>query len=320
MSDIHVDEILKKISLYLLFLLAVACGRSVDNGGEPMPAAPDYATSECWYTNVSGEPLEAVDIFYILPTCVFDWADSDGVTYHYADVYNDEQRAAQLYSYETAEEIFGSVANFYAPYYRQITLNVWMEGEEAVEELFPAAMADVEAAFDNFTKTKNSDRPFIIAGFSQGGKAVVELTKSLTSEERKRLVAAYVIGYKVTENDLLSGNIIAAMGADDTGVTICYNSVASADAANSMISDSELCVNPVNWVIDSTVAQLNESVTVAVDTTHNVLIVAGLDSEALYIQELADLFKLGNYHLQELELYEESLRENVAVRAAAFSN
>ncbi len=310
---------MKKITLYLLALLAVACGKSVDSGSEPMPKAPDYSASECWYTNVVGEPLEAVDVFYILPTCVFDWADSDGVTYHYADVYSGEQRAAQLYSYELAEEIFGSEANLYAPYYRQITLNVWMDGEEAVDELFPATMADIEAAFDNFIETKNSDRPFIIAGFSQGGKAVVELLKKLSAEERARLIAAYVIGYKVTDDDLQNSNIVAATGADDTGVTICYSSVATVDAINPMISDSKICINPVNWATDSTVAQLNESVTVTVDTTYNVLIVDGLDSEALYTPDLADLFKIGNYHLQELELYKESLRENVAVRAAAFN-
>ncbi len=310
---------MKKITLYLLFLLAVACGKSVDNGSEPMPEPPDYTTSECWYTNVVGESLEAVDVFYILPTCVFDWVDSDGETCHYGDVYSDEQRAAQLYSYELAEEIFGHETNFYAPYYRQITLNVWMDGQEAVDRLFPAAMADVEAAFDNFIKSKNDDRPFIIAGFSQGGKAIVELTKSLSTEERERLVAAYVIGYKVTDDDLLSGKIIAAAGADDTGVTICYSSVASVDAINSLISDSQLCINPVNWATDSTLAELNESVTVTVDTAYNVLIIDGLDSEALYIEALAELFPVGNYHLQELELYKECLRENIAVRAAAFN-
>ncbi|MFI3265768.1 MAG: DUF3089 domain-containing protein [Rikenellaceae bacterium] len=309
---------MKKITLYLLALLAVACCKSVYSGSETMLEAPDYTSSECWYTNVEGEPSQAVDVFYILPTCVFDWTDSDGVTYHYGDVYNEEQRAAQLYSYELAEEIFGTEANFYSPYYRQITLNVWMDGEDAVDELFPAAMADVEAAFDNFIETKNSDRPFIIAGFSQGGKAVVELTKSLTAEERARLVAAYVIGYKVTEDDLLSGNIVAATCVDDTGVTICYSSVATVDAINPLISDSKICINPVNWATDGTVASLNESVTVTVDTEYHVLIVDGLDSEALYYPDLADLFSIGNYHLQELELYKESLRENVAVRAAAF--
>ncbi len=310
---------MKKTTLYLFFLLAVACCKSVDSGSEPMAKAPDYASSECWYTNVDGEASQAVDVFYILPTCVFNWTNSDGVTYRYADVYNNEQRAAQLYSYELAEEIFGGEANFYAPYYRQITLNVWIDGEAAVEQFFPAAMADVASAFDNFIKTKNSDRPFIIAGFSQGGKAVVELTKNLSTEERERLIAAYVIGYKVSKDDLRNNNITAAIRANDKGVTICYNSVATVDAINETISATELCINPVNWTTDSTPAQLNESITVSVDTTHNILIVDGLDSEALYIPELADLLKVGNYHLQELELYKDCLRENVAVRIAAFN-
>ncbi len=194
-----------------------------------------------------------------------------------------------------------------------------MDGEEAVDELFPAAMADVDAAFENFIETKNNDRPFIIAGFSQGGKAVVELTKNLTAEEREQLVAAYVIGYKVSEDDLQNSNITAATGADDTGVTICYNSVATIEAINPMISDSEICINPVNWATDSTPAQLNESVTITLDTTHNVLIVDGLDSESLYVPGLSDLFPLGNYHLQELELYKNYLSENVAVRFNMFN-
>ncbi|MFI3306619.1 MAG: DUF3089 domain-containing protein [Rikenellaceae bacterium] len=308
---------MKKITLYLFALLAVACCKSADNGSEPMAKAPDYVTSECWYTNVVGEPSQAVDLFYVLPTCVFDWVDGDGVTYRYADVYSDEQRASQLSSYELAEDIFGDEANFYAPYYRQISLNVWLDGEEAVERLFPAAMADVQAAFDNFVETKNSDRPFIIAGFSQGGKAVVELVKALSAQERDRLVAAYVIGYKVTDGDLQNGNIVAAKGADDVGVTICYNSVATTDAINPMISATEICVNPVNWSTENTPARLSESVVVTLDTTHNVLIVDGLDSEALYIPELSGLFKVGNYHLLELELYKECLRENVAARFAS---
>lgn len=312
---------IKRTSLYLLSLLLLfACNSSANSSssGEPMPSKPDYTMESCWYTNSWQSADEAVDVFYILPTCIFDWSDSEGVTYHYGDVYNQEHRAAQLYSYELAEDIFGSQANLYAPYYRQLTLDVWMEGEEAVERLFPAAMADVSDAFEYYMQSINSDRPFIIAGFSQGGKCVVELLKSLSPQEYARMVAAYVIGYKVTSSDLQSANILGATRCDDTGVTICYNSVSNIEAINDMISASQLCINPVSWSVEATPAQLNESVTVSVETTHHVLIVYGLDSEALFVPKLETLFKEGNYHLQELELYKDYLRENVAVRAAIF--
>lgn len=307
----------KEVLIILFALLFVACNRALERQtGEPMPPKPDYTTTKAWYTNVTRNPQKSVDVFYILPTCVYDWIDSKGITYQYGDIYNEKQRAAQLYSYELAEDIFGDETNFYAPYYRQLTLNVWINGEQQVEKLFPAAMSDIDEAFDNFLETKNNNRPFIIAGFSQGGKGVVELTKGLNKHELERMVAAYIIGYKVTANDMQNPNITPATKADDTGVTICYNSVANVDAINPMISAPELCVNPVNWRSDESVAQITEGITTKVDKTHKVLIVEGIDSEAFYIPELHSLFKLGNYHLQELELYKDHLRENVKIRCS----
>ena len=307
----------KGIIISLFALLFVTLRAQERQTGEPMPVKPDYSTTTAWYTNTMGNLTKEVDVFYILPTCVFNWKDSKGVTYQYGDIYNKEQRAAQLYSYELAEDIFGDEANFYAPYYRQLTLDVWMNGEQQVEKLFPASMADINKAFDNFIETKNNNRPFIIAGFSQGGKGVVELIKGLTDSEMQRMVAAYVIGYKVTESDMQSPNIIAATRADDIGVTICYNSVAKVDAVNPMISNSELCINPINWSVDQSIAQISDGVTVRVDKVHRVLIVENLDSKALYVPALGDLFKIGNYHLQELELYKAHLSENIKLR---FSN
>ncbi len=309
---------MKRLTLQIFTLLLLACNKSTDDDLILMPQAPNYESSYTWYTNVDQTPTHDFDVFYILPTCVFDWSDSCCITYHNADVYNTDHRDAQLSSFELAGEIFGNGANFYAPYYRQITLDVWMSGESEVNRLFPAAMADIEDAFENFIETKNSGRPFILAGFSQGGKGVVELVKGLSAEELERMVAAYVIGYKVTEEDLQNTNFKGATTANDTGVTICYNSVETIEAINSMISDSELSINPVNWSTDQTPAILNDTITVTLNKDYSVLIVDGLDSEALYIPELESLFKIGNYHLQELLLYKDCLTENVAVRFAAF--
>ena len=298
-------------TLLLFVCLFLACN------SEPLPQEPDYKLSDAWYTNTSNED---VDVFYILPTCVFNWTDNKGVTYQYGDIYNEKHRNAQLYSYKLAEEIFGENTNFYAPYYRQLTLNVWINGEEAVERLFPTAMGDIYAAFDNFINTKNNNRPFIIAGFSQGGKCVVELVKKLSEEEQARMIAAYVIGYKITSNDLKNKNISKAKRADDIGVTICYNSVETIEAINPMISESELCINPANWRTDQTPATISGDTTVTLNNTHKILIVDGLDSKALYSPDLKELFKQGNYHLQELELYKNCLIDNVATRIKAYKS
>lgn len=297
--------------LYIMLALAtVSCQDS--KTGPYMAAAPDYSDAQMWYISEAEAEAEA-DVFYILPTCVWDWTDSEGRTCHYADVYNPEHIAALLPSNQLADEIFGEYADFYSPYYRQITLDFWTD-EETVNERFPHAMDDVFRAFEHYMDNMNEGKPFVIAGFSQGAKCVVELVKSLDEKEMQRLVAAYVIGYKVTEEDLQGGKIKPAQSCSDTGVTICYNSVESPECVNPGLSPSEICINPVNWRCDPEPATVQDTVSVSVDTAHKLLIVKGLDSDKYYHPSLGNLFVKGNYHLLELELYKDSLKENVRQR------
>lgn len=300
---------------FLYILLALATGSCSESKTEPyMAAAPDYSDAQMWYISEAEAEAEAeADVFYILPTCVWDWTDSEGRTCHYADVYNPEHIAALLPSNQLADEIFGEYADFYSPYYRQITLDSWTD-EETVNERFPHAMDDVFRAFEHYMDNMNEGKPFVIAGFSQGAKCVVELVKSLDEKEMQRLVAAYVIGYKVTEEDLQGGKIKPAQSCSDTGVTICYNSVESPECANPGLSPSEICINPVNWRCDPEPATVQDTVSVSVDTAHKLLIVKGLDSDKYYHPSLGNLFVKGNYHLLELELYKDSLKENVRQR------
>ena len=306
------QNMMKHFLYILLALAAVSCQDS--KTGPYMAAAPDYSDAQMWYISEAEAEAEAeADVFYILPTCVWDWTDSEGRTCHYADVYNPEHIAALLPSNQLADEIFGEYANFYSPYYRQITLDSWTD-EETVNERFPHAMDDVFRAFEHYMENMNEGKPFVIAGFSQGAKCVVELVKSLDEKEMRRLVAAYVIGYKVTGEDLQSGKIKPAQSCSDTGVTICYNSVESPECANPGLSPSEICINPVNWKCDSEPATVQDTVSVSVDTAHKLLIVKGLDSDKYYHPSLGNLFVKGNYHLLELELYKDSLKENVRQR------
>lgn len=298
--------------------LFAACSETVAEA-YPLPSAPDYTDATAWYTAPAERGEAFADVFYVAPTCVWDWTDTDGTLYHFGDIYRADQREALRPSLELAAEIFGTDCDVYAPYYRQITLDSWIEGEDTVNRRFPYAMSDVRRAFDYYLAYLNNGRPFVLAGFSQGAKAVVELLKGMSVGAADKLVAAYVIGYRVTSDDLLQTDLIrAAGGADDVGVTICYNSVASPESMCAVLSPSVLCINPLNWRTDSVPAVLNDSVTVRVDTEHRVLLVEGFDSAAYYVPSLGSLFALGNYHLQELLFYRDALRENVSRRVAVF--
>ena len=188
-----------KNQLIIVVLFCLLAGCSDSNNSYLLPEAPDYAKESAWYKELNAAAdKQIVDVFYIAPTCVWDWTNERGEVIHFEDIYNKDQREALLPSLKLAAEIFSDSYNFYSPYYRQITLESWMEGKDVVEERFPYAMGDVKKAFDYYLANYNHGNPFIIAGFSQGGKAVVELLKDMPEEVYQRMVAAYAIGYCVT--------------------------------------------------------------------------------------------------------------------------
>lgn len=79
-----------------------------------------------------------------------------------------------------------------------MTIEGWATlDEDTINNRFRVAFADVKDAFHVFMKHRKPERPFILAGFSQGGKAVVELLKDMPESMHEYLVAAYVLGYKV---------------------------------------------------------------------------------------------------------------------------
>lgn len=281
-----------------------------------------YANPVYWYDNGKAFNPGLVDVFYVLPTCVFDWTDSNNEVQHYASLTDETQRGMMLPSYRLADEIFADSANFFAPYYRHITMETWMEGEKAVAERFPFSMNDVKDAFSYYLEEHhNNNRPFVLAGFSQGGKCVVELIKSMDDATASRMVAAYVCGYRVTNDDIESTPFLrCANGSDDTGVTIVYNTVGKPEGVSPIITaDNKFVINPASWTTDTLPHQLNDSVSIRVDRNNNTLIAEGIDPQSVFIPLLESLFPVGNYHLLELTLYHDQLQQNVKQRIRAFT-
>jgi hypothetical protein len=157
-----------------------------------------------------------------------------------------------------------------------------------------------------------------LAGFSQGGKSVVELMKIMPSEARNRMVAAYVLGYKVMPDDISTAPwIVAAKDSLDTGVTICYNSVSDVKHTKPIISSPNvMCINPVNWRTDSTPAILNDTITVTLNTEYKVLVLDGFDGS--YLPNILDILNVGDYHSIEPWVYSECLRKNIRQRILSY--
>ena len=302
----------KRSFLAIVSLLALlsACKRN-----EIVPDAPDYTNPAMWITEDMDPEGTGADIFYVVSTWEKDWKDANGNTVHYADVWNPEHCAHMSIEMNKAAAYMAPGNRYWAPYYRHATIEAFLtRDDDVIHKRTRLAMQDVCDAFDCFLKQREPGRPLIIAGFSQGGMAVVELLKHMDDDTYSQLAGAYVLGYKVTDEDMETcSHIKPAEGADDIGVTICYNTVKDVKYVNPVISATSVAINPVNWVTDATPAVLHDSITVTLSPEYHVLVVEGYDG-AEY-PPFRNFINVGDIHSCEPWLYSDCLQENMGVRA-----
>lgn len=285
-----------------------------------VPEMPDYASELMWTVYRNDSDGNGADVFYIPSTWEFDWYTSEGTICHYADPSRADHRADMKIEIDGIADYMAEGNNFYSPFYRHITLDSWatLNEDTITRRYHDVAWQDVKSSFDYFIRNRNNARPFILAGFSQGGKSVVELLKSMDESIRRRMIAAYVMGYKVTPEDVRECPHIAAAGdSADTGVVVCYNSVSDVKYLKPVVSaPNVMCINPVNWRTDATPATLGDTVTVTLDPAANVLVVEGYDGS--YLPNILDILNVGDYHGAEPWLYSEQLRANIRLRTSRF--
>ena len=327
-------EKMKKTVLLFAFCLAITIAFIQCRGknklkptGDVLPTAPNYSESSQWY--VSDRNSEA-DVFYIISTETGDYSLNDGITYHYANTYNDSVRGPLYSEMLGVDTLISGKLNYYSPYYRQCSLQSFTD-QNLAKARMAVPLEDVRKAFDYYLKNLNHGRPFILAGFSQGAKIMLELMKEMDENTYQRMIAAYALGVTISQ-EMLDANkhIVAARSADDTGVTICYNSVKDANSAMNGWEKSAIAINPVNWRTDGQAATLitepsplvpidkqkKDTLTIHIDKATNLLFVQGFTATD-YVLPL--IGKQGNYHSREIWLYRHQLCENIALRAAQFA-
>lgn len=281
---------------------------------------PACSQTDMWYIHT--QDSADTDIFYVCSTETSDWINAQGDTMHFADMNRPEHRAALYGEMHGVDSLIcPSTCNFYAPYYNQTTIEGLLRDTSLFRARCAKATQEVKRAFAYYMQHLNQGRRFVLMGYSQGAFAVVKLLKSLTPEEAERMVAAYVIGYQVTTEDLRYPFIRAAQSATDTGVTICYNSVSSVDAAIPVLSaHTAIGINPVNWHTDATPATYLfdfagacDTLTATLDTLTHLTLISGYTGSCPQVPYQG---REGNYHCLEIPLYYRCLKENIAARIA----
>ena len=308
------------------------------NGGEKWETKIDYANADNWLS--AEDAGKDVDVVYFYPT-TFSKVSDDAPDV--ADITDESMRSGAQRELKNQASVFIEDCNIYAPFYRQVNAAyaLTLSDEEADDLLRYSASQDPSAALDYYFENYNTGKPFILAGHSQGSQILTMILSDYMKEHPehyKNMIAAYVIGYSVTDKYLAANpHLKFAEGADDTGVIISYNTEgpANKDQHNAVVTDGAISINPINWKKDDTYAAKEENLgslnidgeieknlaDAKIDLERGVVVCEAADSAVYAIPEAAHaLFGPESYHGYDYGLYYMNLRENAKVRIEAFKN
>lgn len=317
------------VALFFALVLALAlagCGQTAETSL--------YAQTENW-AYLETDKSADVDVFFICPTVYGGGEDSCNMPLDDKDAKSDFLGATNM-----EKGIYDEDARFFAPYYRQVGLNVYELPAEEQETYLSIAYKDVKDAFIYYLEHYNDGRPIILAGFSQGADMSIRLLKDCFADEEVNdlLVACYAIGWRITEEELAEyPHLRFASGEDDTGVIVSFNSEAEAVTNSLMIpaGTRTLAINPLNWKTDGTPAGKKENQGACFTDYSGKIITelpqltgAYIDAQrgALKVTDVTpeeypaglSIFAEGVYHLYDYQFFYRNLQENVGVRLEAY--
>ena len=299
-------------------------------------AAPDYSDAANWAYLETENTDKTADVFFICPSVYGGSDDACNMSLSDADTKESFVGAINM-----EKGIYDADSRFFAPYYRQIGLNVYDMPEADREPYLETAYADVRDAFLYYMDNYNEGRPIVLAGFSQGADMCLRLMKDLFDDEAlaDQLVACYAIGWRITEEDVAEyPQLKMATGESDTGVIVSFNSEAE-DITDSLVipeGTKTFAINPLNWKTDSTPADKSQNLGACftdysgeitseipeltgayIDETRGALKVPDVSPED-YPAGLS-IFTDGVYHLYDYQFFYRNLQDNVQTRILTFT-
>lgn len=316
----------KGFIIWMLILIMVSL-----TGCESRQTRNIYSESSNWVYLEDDVNDKPADVFFICPTV---YGGDDG-TYNMS--LNDaETKESFLGAVNMEKGIYDGECRFFAPYYRQVALNVYEMDLADREKYLEIGYEDIKQAFEYYMEHYNDGQPVVLAGFSQGADLCIRLLKDCFADRdtNKLLVVCYAIGWRITEEELQEySHLRFAEGECDTGVIVSFNSEAENVTDSLMIpkGTKTLAINPLNWKTDETPAgrSLNKG---ACFTDYSGQIVTEIPQlTGAYIDETRGALKVidvteedypaglsildeGVYHLYDYQFFYRNLQDNVAVR------
>lgn len=297
--------------------------------------APDYSSEASWSAlpfrkDVAdllpknevwiSDSLKDVDVFYVHPTIYQKgklWnADLESKTIN---------RKVDKYPVRLQASVFNASCRVYAPRYRQAVVDVFYHESEDGEKALDLAYSDVKRAFEYYLENKNQGRPFMIAGHSQGTHHTRRLLQEMidTTDLRKQLVAAYVIGFTLV--DTLYSNLEICSAPEETGCYVTWMSYNEGFIPNGKWHIGTQSVNPLTWRLDTVMSTVDEYRSTVVFNPKKIrtrpmsVRIADIGGKVLWVRTKAPWFRMmKNLHVADYGLFYMDIRQNVADRVKSF--
>ena len=302
----------------------------------------DYSKKTNWYK--IPEITKEFDTFYIYSTIYFGANEGDS---DYATLDNAEMLAGIPIEHAIKSSVFEEATNLFIPLYRQSSMKyaaeVYMKDGNIDAALISIPYTDITAALDYYFENYNQDRPFVIAGHSQGSAILRLVLKGYFKEHPdyyKRMVAAYAIGYSITKDDLEANpHMKFATGESDTGVIISWHAEGPKNVEKNVpipsviIAKNGIAINPLNWKRDETYAPASMNLgSIVLDEKTGKAEIRDIDGDAQVClargtvvtnakatpNEMVELAGPQCYHQDDYSIFYNNIKDNVAKRIAAY--
>ena len=337
---------MKKILALVMSSVMVLSLTGALTANEKTDTPPDYSQNASWYK--LPEITKDVDTFFVYPTEYMGLEDGDP---DYATLDNTEVLNNIEGLYISQASAYADFTNVFMPYYRQAGMRVmkksWQKTGDVDAAISGIPSHDITAALDYYFKNYNNGRPFIIAGHSQGSAIVKLLLKTYFKEHPeyyKRMIAAYVIGYSVTKDDLeANSHLKFATGETDTGVIISWNTEGrknvEENVKTAVLLPGAISINPLNWKLDDTYAPASENLgSLFVNEKTGEIEIGDIGADAQVVPErgvivtnaivepmpaklaavASEFFGSDGRHESDYSFYYNNIKDNVAKRIAAY--
>ena len=314
-----------------------------------IPTAPDYANPDNWAAlPTKKDPADNVphkanglkdeqatakaDVFFVHPT-IYTNRPTEGTFEWNADV-NDAELNHRVDESTILNQasVFNGSCRVYAPRYRQAHYYSFVtQNQEDRQKALDLAYLDVKAAFEYYLSRYNQGRPIVIASHSQGTYHAKRLLKEFFDGKslQQQLVFAYLVG-DITDIPTQPNEfqqIKPAQTPDETGGFAAWRTYQKGffpEKYQTNNFQTSVCTNPLTWQLNEDYApkKLNKGGVGLNYTFHPQLADAQVHQGLLWINKPyvrgRAFLKTKVWHTADINLFWQSIRENVALRVESF--